>query len=201
MGRQEVRRGASLMQNGGTEGRGKEERPLRLEMRATQPAVREATQWLQIISLTEKVSGLENERDVLMARNAGLEDQIRKLSTQIAALEPELRRLQSDIEHSRYQKEARHLRSRVMIYAEHVEQAGQRIVKLEQKLAEAEHVSQTWYRPELERLGNIVADYDKTKQEWWDPQLELRAARIQELEATITKLTERAEKTCTKTTS
>jgi SAM-dependent methyltransferase len=99
--------------------------------------------------------------------------------------EPELARLKSHVEHSKFEKETQMLRRRVMAYADQSRRIGGAVVTLETKLAELEHLRDSWYVPELERLAGIIEQQEKIKREWFEPQLDSRAAHIATLEEQV----------------
>jgi chromosome segregation ATPase len=96
--------------------------------------------------------------------------------------EPELVRLKSHVEHSKFEKETQMLRRRVMAYAEQSRRIAGSVATLEGKIAELEHLRESWYVPELGRLSDIIQQHEKTKREWFEPQLESRAAHIAALQ-------------------
>ena len=100
-------------------------------------------------------------------------------------LEPQIARMKSHIEHARFEKETQVLRSRLMGYAKREQEARERIAALEGEIRELHNVQTSWFVPEISRLNEVIATFEKTKSEWWDPQLEMREARIILIEAEL----------------
>jgi hypothetical protein len=161
----------------------------------------------QVERLTGQVSALQREnarltkaRERLQAENAAMRLELKVLPALKAELkvvtvardelerkkaewyEPELARLKSHVEHSKFEKETQVLRRRVMAYADQARRIAGSIAVLERKLAELEHLRDSWYVPELARLSEVISQYEKTKREWFEPQLDSRAAHIASLE-------------------
>lgn len=99
--------------------------------------------------------------------------------------EPEIARLKAHVEHSKFEKETQMLRRRVMAYADQSRRIAGSVTVLEAKIAELEHLRDSWYVPELARLSGIIEQYEKTKREWFEPQLDSRAAHIASLEGQV----------------
>ena len=99
--------------------------------------------------------------------------------------EPELARLKSHVEHSKFEKETQILRRRVMAYSDQARRIAGSVVELEAQLAQHEHVRDSWYVPELERLSGVIDQHEVTKREWFEPQLNARSDRIAALEEEI----------------
>lgn len=139
--------------------------------------------------LQDDNSEMRSERKAHLALKAELEvataalDKLEKEKAEY--YEPELARLKSNVEHSKFEKETQMLRRRVMAYADQSRRIGGAVASLEAKLAELEHLRDSWYLPELERLSAIVEQHETTKREWFEPQLDSRAAHIATLEEQI----------------
>lgn len=118
----------------------------------------------------------------LKAATVALDKLEKKMAEQY---EPELARLKSHVEHSKFEKETQILRRRIMAYADQSRRIAGSVVALEAKLAESEHLRDSWYIPELERLSGIIEQHEKVKGEWFEPQLDSRAAHILALEEEV----------------
>jgi 2-polyprenyl-3-methyl-5-hydroxy-6-metoxy-1,4-benzoquinol methylase len=147
----------------------------------------------RLAALNEQLQAGDRELELERAMHvAGTEElaaataTLQQLKDKIARwYEPELARLQTHVEHSKFEKETQLLRRRVMAYADQARRIGATVVELEAQIAQHEHVRDSWYVPELERLSGIIEQHEETKREWFEPQLNARSAHIAALEEEI----------------
>lgn len=78
-------------------------------------------------------------------------------------------------------KELQEVRHRIGNQIERNSHLSRRINKLHDERDNLDEQIKGWFEPEVKRLIQCVADFEKTKMEWWDPQLSHKDKLISEL--------------------